>query len=115
MRKDSFAMENLYVFVSESKPPLSIPSGLDPDRHRIILVHYLGIDTAELRLQRLAETLHALGPRPVFEFCREIAEAHDINADVQRRLERYARLDPAFVQALGRDHLPAPSIHRVQR
>ncbi len=97
-----------------NKPLPNVPSGLDPDRHRIILVHYLGIDPAELRLQRLAETLHALGPRPVFEFCRELAEAHDIVADVQRRLERYARLDPAFVQAHGGDHFAPPPIYEVK-
>ena len=107
-------MENLCVSVSESKPPLNIPSGLDPDRHRIILVHYLGIDPAELRLKRLAEYLHALGPRPIFEFCRELAEAHDIGADMQRRLEKYARLDPVFVQALGGDCFASPPIYKVE-
>ena len=45
-----------------NKPPLSVPSGLDPDRHPIILQHFFGIDPAELRLQRQAECLHALGP-----------------------------------------------------
>ncbi len=72
------------------------------------------IDPAELRLKRLAEYLHALGPRPIFEFCRELAEAHDISADMQRRLERYARLDPAFVQALGGDHYAPPPIYKIQ-
>ena len=106
-------MKNLCVSVSKSKPPLNIPSGLDPDRHRIITQHFYGIDPAELRLQRLAEYLHALGPRPVFEFCREIVEAHDIGADVQRRLERYARLNPVFFQALGGGHFPPDPIHGV--
>ena len=92
-----------------------MPPGLDPDRFPIIVQHFFGVDPAELRLQRLAEYLHALGPRPVFEFCRELAEAHDIGADVQRRLERYALLDPAFVEVLGGGHFPAPPIHEVGR
>ena len=83
-------MEHIARRNFRNNPPLSIPSGLDPDRFPIITRHVYGVDPAELRLQRLAETLHALGPRPVFEFCWEIGAAHDISADVQQRLERYA-------------------------
>ena len=108
-------MKNIARRNFRNNPPLSIPSGLDPDRHPIIVRHFFGINPAELRLQRLAEYLHALGPRPVFEFCREIAEAHDIGADVHRRLERYARLDPAVVQVLGGGHFPPVPIHGVRR
>ncbi len=98
---------------SKDYPPAgSLPNGLDPQLLPIIASHWFGVPPAELRLQRLAENLHALGPRSVFEFCREIAEAHDIGADVQRRLERYARLNPAFFQALVDDHFPPSPIHR---
>jgi hypothetical protein len=41
------------------------------------------------RLRRLAERLHALGPRPLFEFLREIVAG----ADPMARLERYAELE----------------------
>ena len=47
------------------------------------------------------------------DWTREQLEAHDIGADMRGRLERYARLDPAFVQALGADHSPPPPIHEV--
>ena len=98
----------------QNKPPLSIPPGLDPDRFPIVTQHVYGIDPAELRLQRQAERVHALGPRPFFEFCRELAEAHDIGADMQRRLAKYARLDPALIRALGADHFPPPPLHEVE-
>jgi hypothetical protein len=55
-----------------------------------------------LRLQFLAGRLHALGPRSTFEFLAEIAGG----ADMFERLERYARLDPDIVHALGGDVMP---------
>jgi hypothetical protein len=59
------------------------------------------------RLRRLAERMHALGPRPLLEFLREIIAG----ADAVERLERYAELDPNVVRDLGADRMP-PS-HRV--
>jgi hypothetical protein len=59
------------------------------------------------RLRHLAERLHALGPRPLFEFLVEVAAG----ADLVDRLERYADLDPDVVHRLGADRMP-PS-HRV--
>jgi hypothetical protein len=59
------------------------------------------------RLRHLAEQLHALGPRPLFEFLLEIIAG----ADPMTRLERYAQLDPDVVHDLGADQLP--SAHRV--
>ena len=49
------------------------------------------------RLRQLAQHLHRLGPRPTFEFLREVAAG----ADLYERLEQYARLDPAIVKYLG--------------
>jgi hypothetical protein len=62
-----------------------------------------------LRLRRLAEHLHRLGPRPVFEFLAEVVQG----APPIERLERYAQLDPAMVGALGADTLP-PLIRRIK-
>ena len=42
------------------------------------------------RLRYPAEHLHGLGPRPLFEFLREIVD----DADPMERLERYTELDP---------------------
>jgi hypothetical protein len=52
---------------------------------------------ADLRLSRLACALHALGPRPIYEFLREI----ESGADMRARLEVYARLPAGFVRANG--------------
>lgn len=51
-----------------------------------------------LRRQRLVEHLH---PAPLGHFLKEVEAA--TGADVTPRLERYARIDPAFVRALGGD------------
>jgi hypothetical protein len=67
----------------------------------------LGKPIALARLRRLADQLHALGPRPLFEYLREIIAG----ADPVDRLERYAAIDPDVLRALGGDHLPP--VHRV--
>lgn len=54
---------------------------------------------ADLRLRRLATALHALGPRPIYEFLREI----EAGADVRARLEIYAALPVGFIRENGGD------------
>ena len=54
------------------------------------------------RLRHLAQRLHSLGPRPIFELLKEIANG----GDLWRRLERYAELDPEIVRAIGADEMP---------
>ena len=54
------------------------------------------------RLRHLAQHLHRLGERSVYEFTREIIAG----ADIVQRLEVYARLDPSIVKYLGADRLP---------
>jgi hypothetical protein len=66
-----------------------------------------GKPIALARLRRLADHLHTLGPRPIFEYLREIIAG----ADPVDRLERYAELDPEVIRALGGDRLPPA--HRV--
>jgi hypothetical protein len=57
-----------------------------------------GIDArARLRRQRLVEHLHRLGPAPLGHFLREVENG----ASISDHLERYAKIDPAFVRALG--------------
>jgi len=55
-----------------------------------------------IRLRHLANHLHRLGPRPVFEIFAEALQG----APLIERLERYAQLDPDLVHALGADVLP---------
>ena len=59
-------------------------------------------NASRVRLQYLASRLHALGPRPLFEFLKEIADG----AEPLPRLEAYAQLDPGIIRALGGDILP---------
>jgi hypothetical protein len=54
---------------------------------------------ADLRLRRLASALHELGPRPLFEFLREI----EGGADIRTSLETYAALPANFIRANGGD------------
>lgn len=63
-----------------------------------------------LRLRCLAQRIHLLGPRPLFEMMAEIAGT---SANALETFERYGRLDAEFVHALGGDKLP-PIVRRVR-
>jgi hypothetical protein len=67
-------------------------------------------DGVLLRLQDLAAHLLRPGPRSVYEFTREIVAV----ADIFEQLERYARLDPNVVRAIGADRMP-PRVVLIQR
>lgn len=62
-----------------------------------------------IRLQHLAAALHALGPRPLFEFLREI----EAGADVRQRLEVYAALPVALIRGYGGDQF-APALFAIR-
>jgi hypothetical protein len=62
-----------------------------------------------VRLRHLANHLHRLGPRPLYEILAEAVQG----APLIERLERYALLDPETVRALGGDTL-APTIIRIK-
>lgn len=62
------------------------------------------------RFARLVEHLHALGPRAVGEFLVEVADPEDLFLV----LERYARLHPETVRALGCDQFPSPPMILVR-
>jgi hypothetical protein len=59
------------------------------------------------RLQYMANRIHKLGPRPLYELLRELAQG----ADLAAALERYARLEPltGFIVHLNGDQLPPPA------
>jgi hypothetical protein len=59
-----------------------------------------------LRLQFLAISLHALGPKPLFHFLDEV----ELGADLRSHLERYAALPAAFIKANRGDQF-APAVH----
>jgi hypothetical protein len=59
--------------------------------------------------------LHTLGPRPTGELLAEIMVRHpNARPFVERRLERYAELDPALVAHFGgRDWIEARAMIRL--
>jgi hypothetical protein len=66
-----------------------------------------------MRRQRLCTRIHGLGPRVFAELLGEL-ERYGI-ADLDRRLERYAQLDPEVLARLGADRFPPAPIHLVGR
>ena len=54
------------------------------------------------RWQHLVRHLHQCGPRPVFEAMLELEAGHDLD----RVLERYARIPVGIYAAVGADVLP---------
>ncbi len=61
---------------------------------------------AELKLERMVQRVHSLGPRPLAEMLAEIALATGAPDLIADRVEAYARLDPEIVRALGADRFP---------
>src|SRR5437762_1548793 len=66
-----------------------------------------------LHRPRLVERVHRLGARALFEFVNELDQSHGLGSDLDQRLERYARLDPAVLPALGGDRLPVSPVRIV--
>ena len=67
---------------------------------------------ARLRRQRQVEQVHRLGARVLFELVDELDRHHGLGDDLDRRLERYAGLDPEVLRVLDGDRFP-PSPLRV--
>jgi hypothetical protein len=67
---------------------------------------------ADLRRQHLVRHLHCLGARALDELLIEIGHSYDIADDILARLERYGRLEPEIVAAVGADTF-APTTFRV--
>ena len=92
------------------------PIGHDASECPILSRHWPGVAeelAARHRRQRLIERLHSLGPRPTGELLLELARAHGIESDIDRRLQRYAELDPGIVRALGADRFATLPLYEV--
>jgi len=59
--------------------------------------------------------VHRLGPRVTFELLGELDRHHGLGEDLDRRLERYAALDPVILRAVGGDHFPPRPLRGVPR
>jgi hypothetical protein len=68
---------------------------------------------AALRRRNLVWHLHQLGERTV-DVLLEVAKAHDIEADIIARLERYGQLSRDTLAALGADRSPPLPLHLVE-
>jgi hypothetical protein len=69
--------------------------------------------TSRFRRQHLARRIHALGPRVLYELFAELDRYHDLGADLDRRLEHYAALDPDLLAAVGGDRFPPPPMRAI--
>ena len=64
--------------------------------------------------ERQIQRIHTLGPRVVFELIDELDRHHSLGEDLDRRLARYAALDPEVLRAVGGDRFPRASIRIVE-
>ncbi len=74
----------------------------------ILCRHWPGV---QAEIEKLAAHLHSLGPRPILEALREVADGADLD-DV---LADYSQLDSGVVHALGGDKFPPPALHEVMK
>ena len=68
---------------------------------------------ADLRFRRQVERVHALGPRAVAELLAEIGAERAIQTIIDTKLDRYAKLDPAAIEAAGGDRFPPAPLHEI--
>ncbi len=67
-----------------------------------------------LRRRHLVQQVHGLGGRVMDELVDEIVRHHpDIAADIDERLDAYARLTPELLRLTGGDRFPPWSPHLV--
>ncbi len=66
------------------------------------------------RFERLIERVHALGPRVVSELLAEIAIATGEPGLIADHVEKYSRLDPAVLRAIGGDKFPPMPLEVVR-
>jgi hypothetical protein len=85
-------------------------AGIDAESYPIIWLHYGAQGVEGVVRQRRVERLHRLGPRAVFELLAELDAEHGLGADLDDRLDAYARLSPEIVRAVGGGGF-APSVH----
>lgn len=64
---------------------------------------------ADLQFRRQVERLHRLGPRVTAELLAEVGAERGIQTIIDAKLDRYAELDPAALEAIGGGEFwPAP-------
>jgi hypothetical protein len=59
------------------------------------------VDFRDWQFRRDVAALHRLGPRVLYEFLAELACRRLIRTEIEALAARYARIDPAILDALG--------------
>ena len=102
------------------------PAGFDPAVYPILARHWFGVEPrrsadmieadviADLRRQRHVRKLHRLGPRVLDELLVEIGAERSITTIIERKIERYAGLDPEALATIGGDGFCPVSIREVR-
>ena len=86
--------------------------GEGPDAERAH--RFLDRRLLDVRYHMLVTRLHTLGPRPCGELLLEVIGGNErLRDDVFALLERYARLTPEQVRAVGADVFPPVPLHAV--
>lgn len=92
-----------------------LQAGFNPAAHPIIARHFFGVEPfrligevaaevmADLRRRRHVQQVHRLGDRVFGELLAEIGAERGITTIIDQKLERYAELDPAALEATGTD------------
>ncbi len=68
---------------------------------------------SDMRFRREVKRLHELGPRVLAECLGELAAERGIRVIVERKIDKYAELDPEALQATGGDRFWQPPLHGV--
>ena len=72
----------------------------------------IGRVVESLRRQRQVERVCRI-PRLMSELLDELDRRHDLGAELDQLLARYAAVDPEILAALGGDRFPEPPLHLV--
>ncbi len=68
---------------------------------------------SNLKFRRRVQQVHQLGDRVLGEFLAEIGAERGIQTVIDKKLERYAELDPEAIEATGGDKFWPVPIHEV--
>ena len=103
------------------------PADFDPGTHPIIAIHFFGVEpprpvgpiaaevVADLQRRRHVQQVHRLGNRVFGELLAEIGAERGITTIIDQKLERYAELEPAAIEATGGNDFPPVPIHEVRK
>ena len=70
--------------------------------------------TRRLRRQRHVDGICRIGPRVVFELIDELDRHYGLGDDLDRRLARYAAIEPGVLRAIGGDRFPPRPLREVR-